>query len=104
MKTIAAIHIAENHPAFPGHFPGNPIVPGVVLLDRALQAIAAMTGISFGHCVLSSVKFKHVVLPGEPLTLSYEFPAPHKLHFEIHSVDNLIATGRLVLQAASDGR
>ena len=30
-----------DHPAFAGHFPGTPILPGVVLLDTALQAIAS---------------------------------------------------------------
>ncbi|WP_431280927.1 hypothetical protein ACQW02_16075 [Humitalea sp. 24SJ18S-53] len=30
-----------SHPAIPGHFPGRPIVPGVLLLDAVLQAIAA---------------------------------------------------------------
>ncbi|MEO7774130.1 MAG: hypothetical protein ABIT36_00295 [Steroidobacteraceae bacterium] len=104
MKTTADIPIPENHPAFPGHFPAAPIVPGVVLLDHALHAIAAMTGTSFADCVLSSVKFKHVVLPGEPLTLSYEFADPRKLQFEIHSTDTLIATGRLILQVDFDGR
>jgi 3-hydroxymyristoyl/3-hydroxydecanoyl-(acyl carrier protein) dehydratase len=33
------VRIASSHPALPGHFPGNPIVPGVVLLDRIAAAL-----------------------------------------------------------------
>ena len=40
----ALIEIPAAHPAFPGHFPGMPILPGVVLLDEALHAIAAARG------------------------------------------------------------
>jgi 3-hydroxymyristoyl/3-hydroxydecanoyl-(acyl carrier protein) dehydratase len=36
--------VAENHPALPGHFPGNPVVPGVVLLDRVLDAVRREAG------------------------------------------------------------
>ena len=35
--------IPDDHPSLPGHFPGHPVVPGVVLLDRVLQAIEQVT-------------------------------------------------------------
>ena len=35
--------VAPDHPSLPGHFPGRPLVPGVVLLDRVLEAIEAAT-------------------------------------------------------------
>ena len=31
--------IPHDHPSLPGHFPGRPIVPGVVMLERVLEAI-----------------------------------------------------------------
>ena len=48
-----AIHftVPLDHPAFAGHFPGKPILPGVVLLDVALQTIAGASGITVPECV-----------------------------------------------------
>ena len=56
MKKQTPLHIPADHPAFAGHFPGIPIVPGVVLLDEAIQAIAAEIGHAGGWSV-ASVKF-----------------------------------------------
>lgn len=57
------IRIAADHPGLAGHFPGRPIVPGVVLLDRVLQ------GIQQRHCCalrsMPVVKFLQPVLPEE---------------------------------------
>ena len=36
--------IESDHPALPGHFPGRPVVPGVVVLDRVLAAIESAHG------------------------------------------------------------
>ena len=36
-----ALNVAADHPAFGGHFPGSPVLPGVVLLDDALHAACA---------------------------------------------------------------
>ncbi len=57
--------IAHDHPALPGHFPGRPIVPGVVVLDRVLAAIEAAGGQAAGPLRLPQVKFLQPLLPGE---------------------------------------
>jgi 3-hydroxymyristoyl/3-hydroxydecanoyl-(acyl carrier protein) dehydratase len=36
--------IPSDHPSLPGHFPGRPVVPGVVLLDRVVAAIESVHG------------------------------------------------------------
>lgn len=52
------------HPALPGHFPGHPIVPGVVLLDRVSAAIEALHGAA--PLRWPQVKFLQPLLPGQP--------------------------------------
>lgn len=52
--------IAADHPALDGHFPGFPVVPGVVLLDEAFDVI----GLG-GPVHLESVRFLAPVLPGQ---------------------------------------
>src|SRR3546814_12508111 len=56
--------IGDDHPALPGHFPGRPIVPGVVILDRVLDAIEAAHG-PLGALRLPQVKFLRPLLPGQ---------------------------------------
>lgn len=61
---------APEHPAFAGHFPGNPIVPGVLLLDAALHHLATtQPGSSPGPCHVSNVKFLSLVQASEDLRL-----------------------------------
>lgn len=66
MRAIHAFSIPAAHPSLPGHFPGRPIVPGVILLDAALSAVAAEVDLPLPlHLV--RVKFLTPVLPEEPV-------------------------------------
>jgi 3-hydroxyacyl-[acyl-carrier-protein] dehydratase len=66
-ETTASLRIASTHPALPGHFPGNPIVPGVVLLDR----IAAALGKGGARLArIGVVKFLAPLKPEEDATLA----------------------------------
>jgi 3-hydroxyacyl-[acyl-carrier-protein] dehydratase len=56
--------VAADHPSLPGHFPGRPIVPGVVLLDEALALIRAHHG---GALSALRVKFIAIVQAGEAI-------------------------------------
>lgn len=87
--------IAADHPAFSGHFPGTPIVPGVVLLDEALHAIGAELGADMAACQISSVKFHSPVRPGEPVLVRFETMNSGAIRFDIMSDERKIATGSI---------
>lgn len=90
MKKQLAFNIPPNHPAFVGHFPGTPIVPGVVLLDEVLHALGLEIGLSVTDWQISSVKFLSPLTPGESATMEYEQLANGSIKFEVlcPDVDN----------------
>ena len=98
--TVTEILIPPDHPAFAGHFPGTPIVPGVVLLDETLHAIATRSGLALEHCTLTAVKFRSVVRPGQRVSLQFEFTAPRSVCFELESDGQPVASGVLAVAAA----
>ena len=103
MHSDISFVVAPDHPAFAGHFPGAPIVPGVLLLDAAVHAIeqaycASTPGAaSVQTCEISTAKFLSPVGPGETLTISFR-PSAVGTHFDIHSGARKVATGTLTLR------
>lgn len=96
-----AFRIKPDHPALPGHFPGRPVVPGVVILDRVLAAIEAAHG-SFGALRLPQVKFLRPLLPGqaarielEPCFAPGDAGAPRRWRFRVAGDDGLLASGEV---------
>jgi len=94
--------IAPDHPALPGHFPGRPIVPGVVILDQVLAAIESTHG-PLGPLRLPQVKFVQPLLPGQSarITLDTATPAvagmpPSRWRFRIERAGALLASGEIV--------
>jgi len=63
--------ILADHPSLPGHFPGRPVVPGVVVLDRVIDVIEAAHG-PLGAMRLPQVKFVQPLLPGEVADITIE--------------------------------
>ena len=100
------IAIAADHPALAGHFPGRPIVPGVVLLDRVILAVSAWLNINASccRCEIANAKFLSPVSPGDPLQLQLTRQPgaePESVRFEISSGERRIASGALRLHRAS---
>ena len=85
--------IPADHPAYAGHFPGQPILPGVVLLDAALHALAEVHGNPAATGQIKSAKFLSPVLPGEPLMLHYTASAAGGFRFELRSDARAVASG-----------
>lgn len=97
---LVQLAIASDHPAFAGHFPGLPIVPGVVLLDEALHAIGDAIGIDLSACRINSVKFLSPVRPGEPVSVSYETSSNGSIRFDMASHERKLATGSIRMPEA----
>ena len=91
----AALPIAADHPAFAGHFPGAPIVPGVVLLDEALHAIGIALDADLSACQISTAKFLSPVRPGEPVQVQFEMLANGSIRFDVMSDERKVATGTI---------
>ncbi len=69
MRSLGEFCIPADHPSLPGHFPGRPVVPGVVLLDAAFALILAQRP---GRMVtgVHTVKFTQPVRPGQRVAVA----------------------------------
>ena len=99
MSTLNHITVPADHPAFAGHFPGTPILPGVVLLDWALQAICDETGVVLQNCTINSVKFLSPAQAGDALTIAHSLQDNGAIHFDISTAAHKIASGSVLINA-----
>jgi len=95
MKHVEPLDIAPDHPAYADHFPGAPILPGVVLLDAALLTVAAAVHFDLAACRISAVKFHAVVRPADRLRVEYEVLSNASIQFSILNDDRRVASGTL---------
>ena len=92
----SAFRIDGDHPALSGHFPGHPVVPGVVLLDRVAAAIAEWKRARVVG--LAQVKFLRPLLPDEEATLRLD-AVENGIRFHIFHENSTIATGQVATVA-----
>jgi hypothetical protein len=97
--------IAAGHPALPGHFPGDPLVPGVTLLARVAEALRAR----FPNCApgeLRHARFQSALRPGEPFVIEARQEEQGCARFEVRRAVGdgapgaVIASGEWALQGA----
>jgi 3-hydroxyacyl-[acyl-carrier-protein] dehydratase len=89
-----SLDFGYEHPVFAGHFPGRPIVPGVLLLDAVQQAVEKTTGLVLSG--IAAAKFISASVPGETLTLTYQIDES-AVRFEIRCDVRKIANGRFLV-------
>ena len=91
--------VPDDHPAFAGHFPGQPLLPGALLLAQVLEAAQGVPALATRlgvHPTLVVAKFLAPVRPGAELRISLEpeAGAARGVCFEVRIGDSLAASGR----------
>jgi len=87
---------------FSGHFPGNPILPGVAQLEMVAAVIARSLGKNLYVTRLGRVKFKSFVHPDELLRIEARAGAEAgAFAFSIHASDREVCSGTMILSEKS---
>ena len=78
-KIVAVKNVSVNEPFFTGHFPGNPVMPGVLIIESMAQAAGMLanldasmqgkTGELYYLVKVDKAKFSKTVVPGDQLML-----------------------------------
>jgi len=88
----ASLRFAAAHPCLPGHFPGHPLVPGVLLLEQVAHALRAWRGQRLARVL--EAKFVAPLLPDESAQLLLS-EVGERIRFEIRRDDVLVARGMI---------
>ena len=80
-SAVGIKNVSMNEPHFQGHFPGNPIMPGVTIIEAMAQTAAVMVGTTLGltqgnlnvyFMAIDGCKFRRMVVPGDQLRMELE--------------------------------
>jgi len=91
---IRSMSVPAQHPVFHGHFPGNPIVPGVMLLEWVTREVAQVLGLAPSGLRVREAKFFTPLAPLQQATLSFE-PGERRCAFVIQRDAVQVARGVL---------
>lgn len=94
----STILVPCEHPAIPGHFPGNPVVPGVVILHEAILAARRWLGPDLRIRRLQQAKFPAPLRPGEEAVIELTREADRVL-FSVRRDRVVLARGEFRLDA-----
>jgi 3-hydroxyacyl-[acyl-carrier-protein] dehydratase len=97
------IAVPKDHPAFAGHFPNFPVLPGAVLLDEILQVIQREHCIDILRWQIASAKFLGVVRPGDELRLEHDAPNNGRIRFTLRAAQRTVVSGNLACAPQPEG-
>ncbi|MCP4748476.1 MAG: beta-hydroxyacyl-ACP dehydratase [Desulfobacteraceae bacterium] len=112
----ASVYLAADMVFFAGHFPGNPIMPGVLVTEALAQTAGLLAGLqqsgeyennrSFYFLASTDIKYLHPATPGQTLilqaTLEKSFGGLFRFKVKARVEDKLIASGNLSLARQPD--
>jgi 3-hydroxymyristoyl/3-hydroxydecanoyl-(acyl carrier protein) dehydratase len=88
---------------FDGHFPNDPILPGVAQIQLVLEAVHAAIGTACRPKSLKRIRFRAMIRPGDRFEIKIQAAAGHagKFQFRITVDDNIACTGTIVVEAVN---
>ena len=89
----------RDHPALPGHFPGNPIIPGALLLSEAAQAIAAELAAAPELLQVQAAKFLRPVRPGDRVVIRFDRDERGGIRFSCDVEGKPVLAGQMACSA-----
>jgi 3-hydroxymyristoyl/3-hydroxydecanoyl-(acyl carrier protein) dehydratase len=89
------LSIDYDHPSLAGHFPGHPVVPGVVLLNEVLETLRHGSAAALVVTGLPMVKFSSPLRPGEVVTIHIDEEGAGRATFSCQVDARLIASGAI---------
>jgi 3-hydroxymyristoyl/3-hydroxydecanoyl-(acyl carrier protein) dehydratase len=98
LLSLDDMRIAASHPALSGHFPGHPIVPGVVLLETVAAALPQHAGGAMRITGFPAVKFLAPLLPEQDFEVVFSTLRPGRVTFEIVASGDKLASGTLTCE------
>ena len=118
---VASKYIKKDEAYFKGHFPGNPLVPGVLIVESMAQTSGIACALycneqkdvsmkpsgAYFLSRISDVKFKHPVLPRDTLIIKAKvlqyFDPLFKIQVSCEVSGRIVAEGELVLSKQKEG-
>jgi 3-hydroxyacyl-[acyl-carrier-protein] dehydratase len=93
----AKLDFPPDHPTAAGHFPGNPIIPGALMLAEAAHLIGTAAGLQ-SSCNIKSAKFFHPVRPGDTVQIEFSVVSQQEIRFQCAVAGTRVLSG--VMNAA----
>jgi len=84
-----------DHASAAGHFPGNPVIPGAVLLSAVLPAIEKGLGVNLSSWRLLSAKFLAPARPGDRVRIEFARSADGRIRFACAAGQRTLLKGEL---------
>lgn len=95
-KVSLRLVVEEDLIYFPGHFPQQLVLPGVVMVDWAVSFAEQYLPIRIEFSALETIKFKQVVLPPQEINLHLEYkPSLGKLYYRVDSASGEHSSGKI---------
>lgn len=97
-----AVTIAPDHPSLAGHFPGHPVVPGVLVMDEVIETLREFCGRDLIVTGLPSVKLSSPLLPGERLLIDITQDDTDIAAFTCRVGQRIVAAGSIRFRFPAD--